>query len=135
LPQDYVSSSEKRIEFYTQIAKIKSLEELNNFIENKTQELGNMPTPAKQLCYVGFIKNLASRLQIKRILLDERDCKIVFYKEALDCKFFESLKKPNVDFVLNLDVLPIITLSQKNDVDLQQQKLIKFLLSLAVNQK
>ncbi|MBQ3048049.1 MAG: transcription-repair coupling factor, partial [Clostridia bacterium] len=133
LPQDYISNSEKRIEFYTQIAKIKSLEEVNLFIENKTKELGQMPLAAKQLCYVGFIKNLACRLQIKRILLDEYDCKIVFYKEATDCVFFKNLKQTSADYVLNLDTLPIITLSKNNNMDIQQQKLIKFLLSLSLN--
>lgn len=130
LPQEYISSSENRIEFYTQIAKISSLEDLNSFIEKKSQELGPMPNPTKQLCYVGLIKNLASRLQIKRVFIDEFESKIVFYKEAVDYKFFDQLKKPSVDFVLNFGSLPIITLSGNSNIDAQQQKVIKFLLSL-----
>lgn len=130
LPTSYISENEQRIDFYTKVSKLKTLEELEKMIINTKNMFGEVPKSVVQLCYVGYIKNLAQSLFVKQINLDEFGCKVIFYSEVLGLTFFkEYLSKENVNFVLNLEKLPIITLKKQEDKDKTQQLLIKILLN------
>ncbi len=130
LPSSYISENEQRIDFYTKVSKLKTFEEVEKMVNDTKNMFGEVPKSVIQLCYVGFIKNLAQSLFVKQIKLDEFGCKVNFYNEVLDMPFFKDyLSKENINFVLNLENLPIITLKKQEDKEKAQQLLIKILLN------
>ena len=130
LPNNYISSNENRISFYTKVSKISSEQELNELLNKTKLKYGNLPKPVEQLCRVGLIKNLAQKLCVKNIKIDDFNCKITFYKEVLEESFFENLNKPSVNYVLSFENLPIITLLKQSTIEKDQQNLINFLVNL-----
>lgn len=129
LPNTYISQNESRIDFYTKVSKLSSLEDYNSLIENTKNIYGSLPKPVEQLCTVGLIKNLAQQLKVKSIKIDEFNAKITFYDDVLSTKYYEFLSKTTVDFVLTQEKLPIITLRKQSDILKYQQSLLNFLIN------
>ncbi|MBQ3213809.1 MAG: transcription-repair coupling factor [Clostridia bacterium] len=129
LPNTYISQNESRIDFYTKVSKLSSLEDYNLLIENTKNIYGSLPKPVEQLCTVGLIKNLAQQLKVKSIKIDEFNAKITFYDDVLSTKYYEFLSKTTVDFVLTQEKLPIITLRKQSDILKYQQSLLNFLIN------
>ena len=128
VPNNYISSNENRIVFYTKVSKISSLEDLNNVISETSNIYGPLPQPVKQLCYVGLIKNLGQKVMASRIVLNEFGTKIYFYDNILNTPLYEFLSDGGIDFVLNKEKMPIITLKKEVSFEKQQESLINFLL-------
>ena len=135
LPNNYISSNENRISFYTKVSKISTQEQLNNLLKETELKYGNLPNPVKQLCFVGFIKNLAQKLYIKSIKLDEFNFKITFYKEVMEKDLYKLLNRTSSSYVLTYENLPIITLLKKNTIEKSQEMLINFLVNLTQENK
>jgi len=129
LPNGYIQSNEDRIDFYTKVSKIKSKQELDDLLQNTQDKYGNLPNPVKQLCLIGFIKNLGQKIEAKQIRLNDFAFNVVFYKDVENTPLFDYLKKPCVDYVLSQENLPIITLHKKSSVEKSQEELIKFLIN------
>ena len=129
LPNSYISQNESRIDFYTKVSKLSTLESLQNLLETTKNAYGSLPKPVEQLCKVGLIKNLAQQLNVKLIKIDEFNAKIVFYPDVLSSKIYEVLKKPTVEYVLTCENLPIITLRKQTSIEIAQENLIKFLIN------
>ncbi|MBQ9792871.1 MAG: transcription-repair coupling factor [Clostridia bacterium] len=129
LPNTYISQNENRIDFYTKVSKLSSVEEFNLLVENTKNIYGSLPKPVEQLCMVGLIKNLAQQLKVKNIKIDEFNAKIVFYEDVVSTNFYEFLTKTTVDFVLTQEKLPIITLRKQPDILKYQQSLLNFLIN------
>ena len=127
LPNTYISQNENRIDFYTKVSKLSSVEEFNLLVENTKNIYGSLPKPVEQLCMVGLIKNLAQQLKVKSIKIDEFNAKIVFYEDVTSSKIYDFLTKTTVDFVLTQEKLPIITLRKQPDALKYQQSLLNFL--------
>ena len=135
LPNNYISSNENRIAFYTKVSKIKSEHELDELLNEVNLRYGNVPSPVVQLCKVGLIKNLAQKLFIKNVKIDDFGCKITFYKEVLDKPIFECLNKPSVNYVLTLENLPIISFAKQSSLEKNEEQLINFLVNLTKENK
>ena len=129
LPNDYISSNENRIAFYTRVAKIQTEGELENILKETKDTYGSLPESVIELCKIGLIKNLGQKLKVSRILLNDFSRKVSFYEDVISTKLYDFLSKNNADFVLNKDKLPIITLKEETSIQKQQDKLIKFLLN------
>ena len=132
LPNSYISQNENRIDFYTKVSKLKTVEELQKLLQDTNNIYGVAPKSVEQLCYVGLIKNLAQKIGVKTVKLDEFGCKVIFYPE-IDDKIYAYLSKTTVDFVLTNEKMPIITLRKQPDMQQLQQNLIKFLINCLQN--
>ena len=132
LPNSYISQNENRINFYTKVSKLKTVEELQKLLQDTNNIYGVAPKSVEQLCYVGLIKNLAQKIGAKTVKLDEFGCKVIFYPE-IDDKIYAYLSKTTIDFVLTNEKMPIITLRKQPDVQQLQQNLIKFLINCLQN--
>ena len=128
LPDNYIESNENRILFYTKVSKLKSIDELNRFVEETRYIYGEMPKTSLQLCKIGLIKNLAQKILIKKVKLDDFSCKITFYSDVINKPIYEFLKTDSVEFVLNQEKEPIILLKNNFNIDTMQEKLINFLI-------
>ncbi len=136
LPQNYISSNEQRIVLYTKISKLSSVQELNTLVEQTKDVYGNVPEPVLELCKIGLIKNLAQKLYITHIKLDDFSCKLFLSEEVKNKKIFGYYSSNSTDFVLTNEKLPIITLRKQNNVYSSQEFLLNFLLkSLEIKNK
>ena len=86
LPNTYISQNENRIDFYTKVSKLNSVEDFNLLIENTQNMYGSVPKPVEQLCMVGLIKNLAQKIHVKNIKIDEFTARIIFYEDVIPIK-------------------------------------------------
>ena len=130
LPDSYIASNEERISFYTKISKISSTEDFNNLIEETSKSYGDLPKSVLQLCMVGLIKNLAQKINVKQIVLNEFISKVIFYNDLLTdpqyASIYKELSKPSANYVLTCDNMPIIKFRQQN-IEKNQSMLINFL--------
>ena len=127
LPETYIKGNEQRIAFYTKVSKTQNLNDFNNLIEETRTTYGELPKSVMQLCIVGLIKNTAQQLGVKRVVLNNFECKIMFYSEILQTPFFQELSKPSTQYVLSCENMPIIKLPNKENMEKTQESLINFL--------
>ncbi len=128
VPNDYISSNENRIEFYTKVSKISSIQQLKDLLANTQDRYGSLPNSVIELCYIGLIKNLGQNINASNITLNDFGTKIVLYEDMKDSPLIQNLKGGGVDYVLNLDKMPIIILKKQPDLIKSQEALINFLL-------
>ena len=113
LPNYYLASQALRLKMFNDIAKISTLEELNNFIETTTQNYGEVPPELVNLCYIALIKNTISQMPLKRLVLRKTGSKIEFLSDEQ-----EFLQKLMQNASLGFNKLPIIELNAV--INLQQ---------------
>ena len=121
LPESYVKSESERIELYAGISSIANDSDYENMQTKLSEGYGELPFEAKNLLDIAYIKNLAISQNVKRDLIDAKNCQIYLYKEQniMSAGLSKALsERPNG--VLKFEDLPIIafemgfcTISQK----------------------
>lgn len=129
VPQDYISTNENRILFYTKVSKIHTKKELDDLLTETSSKFGPVPQPTVQLCLVGFIKNLGQKVNVKHIVLNDFNTTITFYEDVLKKPLYKFLSSSSVYFVLKADKMPIITLKKEQNKESQEEMLISFLIN------
>lgn len=125
VPESFIPSNESRISLYSKISRLSSEKEYNDLLEEISNAYGVVPNSVKQLCTVGFIKNLAQKVGVRRITLNNFTSQVVFYDDIQD-NLAKYLSSPHADFVQG-DTKTIVTLKKGNSVEESQKILIKFL--------
>lgn len=71
LPRDYVPGQRPRIEVYRRLARIRSLDKLEDFRKELRDRFGALPEPAEWLMRLNEIRLLAAQWQIAQVHLEE----------------------------------------------------------------
>ncbi|HEV8062801.1 MAG TPA: transcription-repair coupling factor [Gemmataceae bacterium] len=71
LPRDYVPGQRLRIEVYRRLARIRSLDKLEDFRQEMRDRFGALPEPAEWLLRLNEIRLLAAQWQIAQVHLEE----------------------------------------------------------------
>ena len=118
LPNYYVENSSNRIEIYTEIAKLKSEEDIVEYTKKLEFNFGSVPQEVLNLMYVAVIKNSSVGLDIRRISICTKETSITFNSSTpkLLKALTNVIASNRYDVVLNLENLPIITIN--SDVNL-----------------
>ena len=118
LPNYYVENTSVRMEIYSEIAKVKSKQEMAELIKKLEFNLGEVPNEVINLIYVAQIKNACANLDVKRVSVGVKNTVITFNSsnENLLKALSELIGGSKLDCVLNFEKLPIITI--KNGVSL-----------------
>ena len=118
LPNYYVENSTNRMEIYTEIAKIKTNEDMEQAVKKLEFNFGEVPNEVINLMFVARVKNACADLDVKRASIGLKNTTITF--NSSNNKLLEGLSKVmlenRLNCVLNLETLPIITI--KNDANL-----------------
>lgn len=125
VPESFIPSNESRISLYTKISRISSEKEYNDLLEEIKNAYGIVPNSVKQLCTVGLVKNIAQKIGVKRITLNDFSSQVVFY-EDIKPELAKFLSTAHADFVQG-DTKTIVTIKKGNSVEESQKILIKFL--------
>ena len=67
IPLSYIEDEEQKIEVYKKIAAIKNIEDYRELIDELIDRFGDIPKEVENLLDISYIKNMASRLNIKNI--------------------------------------------------------------------
>jgi len=70
LPEDYVEDNEQRVEIYRRISAVRMLDEIEELKNELKDRYGSLPLPAQALLDIIFIKLLAFKLDIDRVVIE-----------------------------------------------------------------
>jgi transcription-repair coupling factor (superfamily II helicase) len=82
IPDEYIQSSEQRIEIYKRIAAISNQEQAMDVKDELLDRYGEIPSPVLNLIDISLIRNLASDKKIREI--NQNNENIIFYLEDTD---------------------------------------------------
>ncbi len=116
IPENLVKQESVRINLYSQISKLQSCEELNAFIEKTQNMFVCESVPVSNLATIATIKNLASFLKVKEVLIFD-DCKLIFDKTELkDCvELSNMIQSLNIKANINVVNNPTVQFIYKNN--------------------
>jgi len=110
VPNDFVSDETEKLKIYSKISNISSVESQKEIIANLKASYGRLPNEVLQLSNVALLKSMAQKLQIKHIVIEKNNYKIVYYPEGFDSKkILNLLTKFNKISLVNAE-LPTIKL-------------------------
>lgn len=80
ISENYISSQEERIIYYSRIAKISSQNDFKQITNSLKEQYGEIPREVENLCHIAYLKNLASNFNVKKIVINSTECNVHFYK-------------------------------------------------------
>lgn len=81
IDQNYISSSQERIVYYTRISEIESQSDKQNVIESLQDGFGAVPQEIVNLCNLAYLRNLAGRFMIEKIKINNAVSEIYLKKQ------------------------------------------------------
>lgn len=109
-PDDYINDINLRLSLYKRLASCSSKEQFEDLKIELIDRFGSLPPSAQNLFEISFLKQIANKLGIIRILGDENGC------------LFEFREKHNVDPAY---LVQIITQSKNNEYRMQGPNTLK----------
>lgn len=131
IPESYIKYSDDRMALYKTISTLKTEKEVTELMAETLDRYGEIPIELTNLIKIGYIKNLAKKLFITEILLDNSKIRLTF-KDEKSClnnpKINEAILKFKPNAVLN--VSNVATIEIRNLTGTEEDKLeilVKFL--------
>lgn len=134
LPKEYITDSEQRVKFYKGVSLLSSLEEKKELIDEITDIYGKPPESVKLLITIGLVKNLAQKIDAKRIVATHEGLAIYFHDNGLykNERVFKALSEFANSAVLSPSDPPLIIFDNKRKTPAQRLELLEsFLLKAA----
>ena len=124
--ENYIEDSEQRIIYYTRISEINSEQELKNTLSSLEDGYGQVPKEIENLCYMAYLRNLASHFDVEKIRINKGECLIQLIKkeEILDKRLGEILSDFNAKLAFDKNVK--IKFDKDDNILKQVKKLISF---------
>lgn len=129
IPNDYISNYQNRVSAYLDISKIDTIENLTILLKKLNNIYGEVPIEVENLCKVAYIKNMASKLNITKVMIKSSECGIQFVsaKDILCERTSSVCSRFKGSVVLNLENLPIIKLNISGSLKDKLSFMITFL--------
>lgn len=136
LPEDYIGSSKERLKFYKRVSTLTSAAEGREFAEELTESYKKLPSNVYNIIVGGIIKNLAQKLQIRKVVIGSKGVGLYFYDD--DCMrntlLFDALSKMQKDVILSPTSPPNIVFRHKGISQNARLKLVLDFLSMATKE-
>lgn len=78
LPDEYVGSTNEKMRIYREIADVKDEKDKERILSMLAESYGEPPRPLINLVYVGFIKNMANRINASKVTVSNKITSIEF---------------------------------------------------------
>jgi transcription-repair coupling factor (superfamily II helicase) len=133
LPTDYITSSNRRVEFYKRISQISSLEEEQELIKHYEDTDGALPKPALRLLKMGLLKKLAQEIGVRQVVVTNYGMGLHFWDNTLFGKpdVFKALDKYIKEAVLSPSDPPMIVFNKSNRSQDEKIELMRSFLLVA----
>lgn len=89
IPEDYIESSNQRLEIYRRIADIKNDGDVSDVLDELIDRFGDPPQAVKSLVDVALVRNTAARLGIREI--SQRGEMVMLFADKIDFKAVSGL--------------------------------------------
>jgi transcription-repair coupling factor (superfamily II helicase) len=83
LNEKYITESKARIGFYRQISSLSSLEEAREYQIQLVAMYGKCPQEVINIIRISLIKNLAQKINIKKVIIGKKGVGLYFYDESM----------------------------------------------------
>lgn len=126
---DYVPQEDERIKLYSKISEISSRQEYDTCKNDMKEAFGQMPVETERLLKIAYLKNLASFVDIKMVVINQNVCKMTSYKceKIINEKLSEEMSKyPFVSLKFENDPVLIFDINNQS-IDSKIDFVIKFL--------
>ncbi len=125
IPDEYIPTSEQRIDYYMKISQISSIEQMESIFVSLSDGYGDVPFQTVNLAKIAYIKNLASLFGVKEIKCKD-EVNIVLYKddEIADKRLVGVLSSHNAS--LKFENLPIIKMQKLKPMQKTLDNIISF---------
>lgn len=109
ISNEYIPDENLRISYYSQISSIANVTQANQIYENVNNSFGQPNEEFVNLIIIALIKNKLSKHNVKRVVINNQDCRFYLYKEenVID-EYLSSIIKASGNSVLKFETLPII---------------------------
>jgi transcription-repair coupling factor (superfamily II helicase) len=89
IPEDYIESSNQRLEIYRRIADIRGDDDVSDVLDELIDRFGEPPQAVKSLVDVALVRNMAAQLGIKEI--SQRSNVVMLFADNIDFKAVSGL--------------------------------------------
>jgi len=124
LSKDYVESVTRRMSMYREIAALNTLEKLVAFLTNTKEVYGDIPDALVNLCKISLIKNLASEIGAKKVVIKSCAKIILEHKEDLTKSLLDVCDMYSDKISLNLAENPTIEI-----MNIDRNEILDFLVN------
>lgn len=88
IPDNYITNESERVRCYQDMAKIKTDEEMKEYIDSLTDVYGKVSENIKNIMLIAIVKNMASSLGITKVLVKDKES----YIELNDIKVLQNIE-------------------------------------------
>ena len=133
ISSEYVKDESERIAIYSKISELRTINEFELLKQELEKSIGTLPVEMLNLLKIGLIKNLAQQNFVQRIILNDKECQIILYKQEniLSDIIANSLKKYKLETSLRFEKNPIIKLN----IDMIKENKLDFLIKFFMEEK
>ncbi|MGD9901079.1 MAG: transcription-repair coupling factor [Spirochaetales bacterium] len=131
IPSSYIDDDENRFRVYSNLAEIESEKQKDEVVKNIEDIYGKMPESVINLTNAAFIKNLAVKVGLKRVIIHDNKCLIEFYDKdkVLSAEVNSAIAQNRNIAVLRFEDNPVIEFDLKGySVAKKQDTILKFLI-------
>ena len=131
IPDKYINSENLKIEFYQRIKKLKSEEEYSELLEELIDRFGDVPDSLLNLLYINKLKNIASNLNIIKIIEESKSFNFVF-KDTTSIErdaILKLIKDYSRQININSREKPIIKLKKSKPYKQNDYKIVESLIN------
>lgn len=136
LPEDFINTSKERLKFYKRVSTLNSSAEGREFLAELAENYKKPPSSVVNIIAGGIIKNLAQKLQIRKVVIGSQGCGLYFYDD--DClrnsRLFDALSNMKKDVVLSPTSPPNIVFRNKGINQNARLKLVLDFLNMAAKE-
>lgn len=126
IDENYITSSEERIVYYTRISEIESQSDMQNILTSLSDGFGGVPKEIENLCHLAYLRNLAGNFDVTKVRINSSASEIYLKKQekVIDERLAKHLSAFQGKLVFDSGVKIAFNLSGK--VENKLEKLISF---------
>ena len=129
MSSEFVKEESERIAIYSKISELFTVEQFENLKSELESSIGELPKETINLMKIGLLKNLAQDNYVQRVVMNDKECKFVLYKQEkiVTDEIAAALKEFRNETSLQFEKDPIINFKLSINSDEKLDFLIKFL--------
>ena len=126
IDENYITSSEERIVYYTRISEIESQSDMQNILSSLSDGFGTVPKEIENLCHLALLRNLAGNFEVTKVRINNSVSEIHLKKQenVIDERLARALSSFEGKLVFDSNVKIVFNLSGR--VENKLEKLINF---------
>lgn len=134
IPDSYIESNITRMDAYKEIAEIASLDDEKEFVRSIEDAYGELPEEARNLINIAVVKMLASKLNIKDVIINKEQAKLVFNNFATfgEEKLRNAMDEFSESVTISMATEPALEFDKNGMTNAEALQLVRSFLTLTI---